>query len=77
MRLLGEKQVLESSERHLQELLQRLEAELSTLQKEKAADALEQHSQVGEPPVLPSSHHRGSSLRPINVFQHRLVQRRT
>lgn len=58
MRLLGEKQVLESSERHLQELLQRLEEELSALQKEKAGEALEQHSQVGEPPLLPRSHHR-------------------
>lgn len=77
MRLVGEKQVLESSERHLQELLQRLEAELSLLQREKAAETLEQHSQVGEPPVLPSSRHRGSFVRLINVFQRRLVRRRT
>lgn len=56
MRLLGEKQVSESSRRHLQELLQRLEAELSASQREKAAEALEQHSQVGETQVLPSSH---------------------
>lgn len=77
MRLLGEKQVLESSERHLQELLQRLEEELSALQKENSAEALEQHSQVGEPPLLPRSHHRGSSVRLITVFQRRLIRRRT
>lgn len=77
MRLLGEKQALESSERNLQELLQRLEEELSALQREKDAEAMEQHSQVGEPPVLSSSHHWGSCVRPINVFQHRLAQRRT
>lgn len=77
MRLLGEKQALESSQRHLQDLLQRLEAELSVLQREKAAEALEQHSQVSEPPVLPSSRHRGSSVRLINVFQRRLARRRT
>lgn len=47
MRLLEEKQVLQSSERHLQDLLQRLEAELSTMQREKATEALEQNSQVG------------------------------
>lgn len=77
IRLMGEKQALESSKRHLQELLQRLEAELSALRREKAAEALEQHSQVGEPPVLPSFHHRGSSVRLISIFQRRLVRRRT
>lgn len=47
MRLLGDKQAQESSQRYLQELLQRLEAELSALQREKAAEVLEQQSQVG------------------------------
>lgn len=47
MHLLGEKQALESSQHHLQELLQRLEAELSALQRKKAVEALEQQSQVG------------------------------
>lgn len=60
-RLLGEKQVLESSERHLLELVERLEAELSAMQQEKAAEAFEQQSQVGELPILPSSHHRGGA----------------
>lgn len=45
MHLLTEKQALQSSHCHLQDLCKKLEAELSLLQKEKA-EALEQHSQV-------------------------------
>lgn len=48
MNLLAEKQALESSHSHLQDLCQKLEAELSLLQKEKA-QALEKHSQVRDP----------------------------
>lgn len=63
MNLLAEKQALESSHSHLQDLCQKLEAELSLLQRENA-EALEQHSQVREPRAFtlfsllhPSSHH--------------------
>ncbi|KAK1896509.1 Rootletin [Dissostichus eleginoides] len=45
MNLLAEKQALESSHSHMQDLCQKLEAELSLLQKE-SAQAQEQHSQV-------------------------------
>ncbi|KAI9542517.1 hypothetical protein NQZ68_019199 [Dissostichus eleginoides] len=45
MNLLAEKQALESSHSHMQDLCQKLEAELSLLQKE-SAQAKEQHSQV-------------------------------
>jgi len=45
MNILAEKQGLESSDIQLQDLCQKLEAELSLLQKEKA-EALERHSQV-------------------------------
>ena len=65
MDLLAEKQALESSHSHLQYLCQKLEAELSLLQKENA-QALEQHSQVRAPRPFthfslhpPSSHHLG------------------
>lgn len=65
MNLLAEKQALESSHGHLQDLCQKLEAELSLLQKENA-QALEQHSQVRGPQPFtlyslhpPSSHHLG------------------
>lgn len=59
MRLLAEKQALESSHGHLQDLFQRLEAERSGLQQEKA-QAQEQHSQVRDPQdAPPPSHHLG------------------
>lgn len=65
MNLLAEKQALESSHSLLKNLCQKLEAELSLLQKENA-QALEQHSQVRNPQPfthfslhLPSSHHLG------------------
>lgn len=65
MHLLTEKQALESSHSHFQDLCQKLEAELSLLQKEKA-QALEQHSQVRDPRPFthfslhpPSSRHLG------------------
>lgn len=65
MHLLTEKQALESSHSHLQDLCQKLEAELSLLKKEKA-QALEQHSQVRDPRPFthfslhpPSSRHLG------------------
>ncbi|KAK5930141.1 hypothetical protein CgunFtcFv8_026404 [Champsocephalus gunnari] len=45
MNLLAEKQALESSHSHMQDLCQKLEAELSLLQKE-SAQAQEQHAQV-------------------------------
>ncbi|KAI4829341.1 hypothetical protein KUCAC02_023387 [Chaenocephalus aceratus] len=45
MNLLAEKQALESSRGHMQDLCQKLEAELSLLQKE-SAQAQEQHAQV-------------------------------
>lgn len=45
MNLLTEKQVLDSSHSHMHNLCQKLEAELSLLQREKT-QALEQHSQV-------------------------------
>uniref|UniRef100_A0A3P8URD3 Ciliary rootlet coiled-coil, rootletin family member 2 n=1 Tax=Cynoglossus semilaevis TaxID=244447 RepID=A0A3P8URD3_CYNSE len=45
MNLLAEKQVLDSSHSHMHNLCQKLEAELSLLQREKT-QALEQHSQV-------------------------------
>lgn len=65
MNLLAEKQALESSHSHLQDLCQKLEAELSLLQRENA-QALEQHSQVRDPRPFthfslhpPGSHHLG------------------
>lgn len=65
MDLLAEKQALESSHSHLQDLCQKLETELSMLQRENA-QALEQHSQVRDPRPFthfslhpPSSHHLG------------------
>lgn len=65
MNLLVEKQALEGSHSHLQDLCQKLEAELSLLQKENA-QALEQHSQVRHPRPFtlfslhpPCSHHLG------------------
>lgn len=68
MNLLAEKQALESSHSHLQILCQKLEAELSLLQKANA-QALEQHSQVRDPQPFthfslhpPSSHHLGESV---------------
>lgn len=61
MNLLAEKQALESSNSHSQDLCQKLEAELSVLQKE-SAQALEQHSQVRDP--RPFTHH--FSLHPPN-----------
>ncbi len=45
MDLLAEKRALESSHSHMHDLCQKLEAELSLLQKEKA-QTVEQHSQV-------------------------------
>lgn len=48
MDLLSEKRALENSHSHWQDLCQRLEAELSLLQKENA-QALLQHSQVRDP----------------------------
>lgn len=63
MNLLAEKQALESSNSHLQDLCQKAEAELSLLQKEHA-QVLEQHSQVRDSRPFthfslnpPSSHH--------------------
>lgn len=53
MDLLAEKQALESSHSHLQDLCQKLEAELSLLQKEKA-QALEKRSQVRPLTLLPT-----------------------
>lgn len=68
MNLLAEKQALESSHSHSQILCQKLEAELSLLQKANA-QALEQHSQVRDPQPFthfslypPSSHHLGASV---------------
>lgn len=65
MDLLADQQALESSHSHLQDLCQKLEAELSLLQKENS-QALEQHSQVRDPRPFtrlslhpPSSHHLG------------------
>lgn len=54
MDLLSEKQTLESSHTHWQDLCQRLEAELELLQEDKA-EALEQLSQVraSSSPLLP------------------------
>lgn len=45
MNLLAEKQALDNSHSHLQDLCQKAEAELNRLQKENA-QVLEQHSQV-------------------------------
>lgn len=53
MNLLAEKQALESSRGHMQDLCQKLEAELSLLQKE-SAQAQEQHSQVRDTLQPPS-----------------------
>lgn len=62
MHLLTEKKSQESSHSHLQDLCQKLEAELGLLHKEKT-QALEQHSQVRDPRPFtlhpPSSHHLG------------------
>lgn len=65
MHLLTEKKSLEGSHSHLQDLCQKLEAELGLLRKEKT-QALEQHSQVRDPRPFtlfslhpPSSHHLG------------------
>lgn len=48
MNVLAEKQALESSHSHVQDLCQKLEAELSVLQQE-SVQAEEQQSQVREP----------------------------
>lgn len=68
MDLLAEKQALESSHSHSQDLCQKLEAELSLLQRENT-QALEQHSQVRDPrpfhthynllSITPGAHHLG------------------